>query len=278
MKTTYHKIKALYSKMGCAEKKIADWLINQQSEILSLSISEFAEICDCSEATVVRFARRLSFSGYQELKLTLASESSNKNINPIITKNDSCYEVFEKVTSDIYYTFELTKQSLNPESLEHAANAIINARHIAIFGLGNSSAVALDAQHKFLRAGCNVVSYSDNHMQSISASHLKPGDVALGISHSGSSIDIVEALKISREYGAKTICITNQGKSPIVSQSDIVLTTSAEETKYSILALNSRITQLAIIDSIYFYMVSQKEKESLNAIKRTEHSLTNKKY
>ena len=89
------------------------------------------------------------------------------------------------------------------------------AGNIAIFGLGNSAPIALDAAHKLSRAGLNANAYSDNHMQAIIASHLKPGDAAIGISHSGSSKDIIEALRIARENGAATISVTNIGKSPI---------------------------------------------------------------
>ena len=100
---------------------------------------------------------------------------------------------------------------------------IMEANRIAIFGLGNSAAIAMDAQHKFQRAGINEAAYSDNHMQAIVASHLTKDDVAIGISHSGSSIDIVEALKIAQESGATTISITNFGKSPIDQYSDSIV-------------------------------------------------------
>ena len=58
-------------------------------------------------------------------------------------------------------------------------------------------------------------------MQVISASQLKEGDTTIAISHSGSSKDIVDALKISQEHGASTIAITNCGKSPILKHADI---------------------------------------------------------
>ena len=115
-------------------------------------------------------------------------------------------------------------------------------------------------------------------MQVIAASHLGENDIAIGISHSGSSKDIVEALKIAKEHNALTIAITNSGKSPILKQSDIVLSTSSEETKYNILALSSRIAQLVIVDTIYFYIVYNHSEDALESIRETEHSLLTKKY
>lgn len=272
------KIKMMYDEMGKAEKQIADWIEENPGKIISLSIVELAEQCKCSEATIVRFSKRLGLSGYQELKISLAAENGGSPVSTNISEEDTPYQIYEKVCNDIYLSLEKTKKSLLPESLLLAANTICKAQKIVIFGLGNSASVAMDASHKFMRAGLNCVAYSDNHMQVIAASHLKEGSVAIGISHSGSSKDIVDALKIAKEHGATTIAITNNGKSPILKHSDIVLSTSADETRYNILALNSRIAQLAIIDTLYFYVVYNSSEEAFKSISDTEHSLLSKKY
>ena len=184
-----------------------------------------------------------------------------------MTREDSCAELFTKACGNIYSSLEHTKKVLNGIMLEEAAQRIMAAGRIALFGLGNSAAVAMDAQHKFLRAGLDAAAY-----------HLKAGDVAVGISHSGSSIDVVEALRLAREAGALTICITNLGKSPIIKQSDLVLNTASEETRYTILGMNSRIAQLAIIDTIYAYLILHRDKDAIAAIQSTERALQGKKY
>ncbi|MBP5428697.1 MAG: MurR/RpiR family transcriptional regulator [Clostridia bacterium] len=271
------KIKMLYNTLGTAEKKIADWIEQNPGKIISLSIVELAEQCKCSEATIVRFSRKIGLEGYQDLKISLASESKT-TVSTTITAQDSAAEMFDKVCNEIYCSLELTKKALDPAALSAAAAAICSAGKIAVFGLGNSASVALDASHKFIRAGLNSTACSDNHMQMIVASHLGEGDVAIGVSHSGSSKDIVEALKVAREHGAKTVAITNVGKSPINKVSDVVLHTSSPETSYSILALNSRIAQLAIIDTLYYYVVFNLSDKAVESIKETERALQSKKY
>ena len=95
--------------MGNAEKNIADWITQNPGKIISLSIVELAEKCHCSEATVVRFSKRLGLSGYQELKISLAAEGGGSAVNTHITANDSAYEMYEKVCNDIYLALDLTK-------------------------------------------------------------------------------------------------------------------------------------------------------------------------
>ncbi len=278
MDKTTLKMTVLYKDMGKAEKRVADWLIANPGEILPLSIIDLAEKCGCSEATIVRFAKRLGFSGYQELKISLAQETNTSTVSTNISEDDTVEEIYDKVCNDIYCALEGTKNVLDKKALGVACEKIIAAKRIVIFGLGNSASIAMDAGHKLLRAGCNAYAYSDNHMQVIAASHLGCEDVAIAISHSGSSKDIVEALKLAGQNGATTIAITNHGKSPIQKVSDVVLYTASDETKHNILALNSRIAQLSIINAIYFYLVFHQSETALQSIKDTERSLLSKKY
>ena len=114
-------------------------------------------------------------------------------------------------------------------------------------------------------------------MQALVASHASKDTLAIGISHSGSSKDIIYALKVCRENGATTVSLTNYGKSPIYRVSDYVLNTVSDETNYTILGLNSRISQLAIIDTIYSYLVLHLQ-DAKNEIQKTEKALQSKKY
>ena len=279
MESIIHKIRGLYSSMGPAEKKIADYILADTQGIIGYSVTELAEKCGCGDATVVRFSRRIGFDGFQALKIGIAGEiGSTSSIGTEIKKDDSCFEIFKKRITDISLSLQSTENVLDEQTLEKAAKIIMNARRIAVFGLGNSAAIAIDAAHKFLRLGLDAQCCTDNHMQAIIASHLDRKSVAIGISHSGSSKDIVDALRLSKIGGATTICVTNFGSSPIVEASDISIFTKSEETKHSILGMSSRIAQLTIFDAIYTYIVIHSDKEAVQAIYNTEFALQNKKY
>ena len=270
-------IKIAYDNLSKAEKRIADYIMNDPAGLIPLSISELAARCNSSEATIVRFSRRLGYSGYQQLKISLAKEENVRGLNENISSDDSVLDIYKKLCDLVYCSLEKTASALNAQALANVCELLMRADCIYIFGLGNSAAVAADAAHKFLRLGLNAYSYSDTHLQAIAASHLRENCVAIGISHSGSSKDIVDALKISRENGAKTIAITNEGKSPVDKVSDYILHTAADETAYTILGLNSRISQLTIIDAIYSYLVCHLPGAKAE-IEKTEGSLLNKKY
>ena len=278
MESTLHKIRTNYNKLGPSEKKIADYILKNEQEVTSLPINELAALSGSTAATIVRFSRRLGFKGFTDLRIGLAGEMiSTSSINSKITKNDSCFEIFNKRINDISVSLWNTESVLDAEQLGLAAKTIMKANRIVIFGLGNSAAIAQDAAHKFLRLGLNAQACTDNHLQAIIASHLDRNSVSIGISHSGASTDIIDALQLSKIGSATTICITNYANSPIVNNSDICLFTKSDETSHSILAMSSRIAQLAIFDAIYTYIVLHADKASINAIYNTEAALKSKK-
>lgn len=278
MESIHHKITLLYKDMGPAEKRIADFLLQHTQDIVGTSISELAAYCGCGDATVVRFSRKLGFDGYQGLKIGIATElGAASTISSEISREDTCFQIFQKRVHDISTALNYTESVLDPLKLEQAAKAVMKAKRIVIFGLGNSAAIAQDAAHKFLRLGLDAQACSDNHLQAIIASHLNRDCVAIGISHSGASTDIIEAMQLARVGNATTICITNVGESPLAREADIVLFTKSDETRHSILAMSSRIAQLTIFDAIYTYIVLNADKAAVQAIYNTETALKNKK-
>ena len=255
MNTVSFSIKILLPHLGFAEQKVANFILENPKALIPLSITELAKTCETSEATVTRFSKKLGYDGFQQMKLAIAQESGIRPVRNDISSIESPIDIFVKMCDDIYYSLEKTTKAINPDSLQKACEALLGAEKILIFGLGNSAAIALDAEHKFLRLGLNAKSYTDNHMQMIAASHTNNSCVAIAISHSGSSKDVVQALKECKDNGAITISLTNHGKSPIYRASTYVLNTVSNETSYTILGLNSRIAQLAIIDTLYSYLV-----------------------
>lgn len=277
---TIIKIESLFDKLSKSDKKICKYILENINSIIHLSITEVAEHTKTSEATVVRICKKLGYRGFQDFKISLAQEISTplEAIFSAASETDTCYDIYKKEIESITSTLQLTKAILNKDSLESAAEAIKASNRTMIYGVGNSAAIALDFSHKMSRAGINCISYSDSHLQTITATGLKEGDVAIGISHSGSSRDVVEALQLAKKNGAKTISITSYGSSPITKTSDIILFTSSEEVKHRIIGLSSRFAQLAIIDSIYIYISLKDSEGAFARMNRIDKELQSKKY
>ena len=129
--------------------------------------------------------------------------------------------------------------------------------------------MAQDLHQKLHRIGLLSSVWPDTHAALTSAALLGPGDVAIGISHTGTTIDTVEALRVAEAGGATTIAITNVRVSPLTAQARHVLTTAARETTFRSGAMASRIAQLAVVDCLFVGVAQRSYDRTLSALERT---------
>jgi DNA-binding MurR/RpiR family transcriptional regulator len=151
--------------------------------------------------------------------------------------------------------------------------AIANAGRVDVYGVGASAFVAADLQQKLHRIGRVSFAWNDTHIMLTSAAVLRPGDVAVAISHTGSTTDTVEALRTAREHGATTIALTNYPTSPVTEVADLVLTTAARETTFRSGATSSRIAQLTVIDCLFIGVAQRRLGDSLKALDSTRDAV-----
>lgn len=272
-------IRSNYGKFSAKEKQIADYILANPKQIIHNTINQVSEDLGIADSTVFRFCKRIGFKGYQAFKIALAAEivTPMKDIHEKINDGDSIATVSEKVFRSNMKTLEDTLHILDGNALVQAVYAILQAEKVEFFGNGGSALVALDAYHKFIRSGLHVNSNLDSHMQLMSASQLTRKDMAVLISHSGSTKDLLDVLQVIKENDVPTISITNFAKSPLTKEVDISLYTVAEETDFRSEALSSRIAQLSIVDALYTNVMIAKKEEGKDAISHMRKAISLKR-
>ncbi|MGE7078977.1 MurR/RpiR family transcriptional regulator, partial [Staphylococcus capitis] len=145
-----------------------------------------------------------------------------------------------------------TAAGLDPGQVEAAVAAVAAARRIDVYGVGASNLVAQDLAQKLLRIGLIAHAHADPHLAITNATQLHSGDVALAITHSGRTTDVIEPLRAAFERGATTIAITGRPDGEIAQYADLVLTTStARESELRPAAMSSRTSQLLVVDCLF---------------------------
>lgn len=250
------KIRSLIPELSKSEALVAEYISSCPDEVINLSVSALADCCGVSEPTVIRACRNIGFSGYQAMKIALIQSASApiQCAGEEVTAEDSMQSTIVKVFGAANDAVTLTRENINVTDMENAAMALLGARRIFIFGVGGSAAVASDVQHKFSRLGLDANAYCDLNLQAIVAAFAGKDDVVFSISHSGSSKAVVDNTKIAKSNGATVISLSSLGKSPLTELADISLYTAANETRYRIVAISSRIAELTVIDTLYSYM------------------------
>lgn len=259
-----------------SEQKIADFILADPEQIVTMTISELGEMSHTSGAAVTRLCKSLKLKGFQELKLRIngdigrKTELTNRDIQP----NEPVSTTIQKVTEHAVHTLLETGELLDSEQLEKAVEAIVNAKNIHFFGVGASSIAAIDAQQKFLRIHKASTASTDLHMGATIVANVDAHDVVVGISFSGATFEVEKILELANEKGATTISLTKFGQSPISQISKIQLYTSpTREANFRSGATSSRLAQLHVMDILFMSVASKQYETTITYLDATREAI-----
>jgi DNA-binding MurR/RpiR family transcriptional regulator len=271
------RLRAIRPSLTPAEERVAEVVLADARRSAGLTISGLATAARTSETTVLRFCRRLGLPGYPQLRLALAEESAQPRTRSgsgtDINAGDSIDDIIAKVAFADASAVEDTAHQLDRVALASAAAAIATAGRVDIYGMGASAIVGTDLQQKLHRIGVIAFAWNDPHIALTSAALLRKGDVAVGISHSGTTTETIEALDAAGHTGATTIALTNFPLSRLASGADLVLTTSARETNLRSGATASRIAALTIVDCLYLAVAQRDLGRARKAVAETRRAV-----
>ena len=274
------QIQKKYAGMSAVEKRIADVILNDPIQVTNMTIAHLAAKASVSEGSVVNFADRLGVRGFSALKIRLARESESFVDFSFgsVSAHDSPWSALQKVAGNAVDAFQRTSRNLDAQALQTAADHLMAVRRIDIYGAGDSALMAQDAYFHFMRIGLPAYAVTDYLTFQIAASQLDEGCVALALSHSGQTMEIVDAMDIARRQKAKTICITSYGDSVLARLCGTVLVTTSSEAELHEEAAISRLAHLLVLDSLCAYISAQRGPEAVKRMDRVSAQLSRHRY
>lgn len=261
-------------------RAVAEFILNSPQETINLTITELATRVGVSEASIVRFSKSLGYSGFHALKIRLAEDivSPMLIVHEDLMPDDTPATAVQKAMTVGLRSLEDTMRILDLSALEIAIEALSNARQIVLFASGNSIPIAMDFDFRLTKIGMQSRFSIDPTMQEMYAALLSPEDVAVGISHTGSSIDTVHALELAKQHGARTVCITNHSDSPLTRHGDFCLFTAVRVSHFREERLDSSLAMLAMTEALYVGICIKRSDAMLQAVSKTIRATEHRKY
>ena len=232
-----------------SDAKVARFVLAEPARLLECTVAEVAELADVSQPTVIRFCVALGFSGFQEFKIRLAQGLGlgTSAAHSVIADSDTLAGVAGKIFEYTLTSLDWARRHLQIDQLERAVDELARARSIEFFGFGASGIVALDGQQKFPLFGIPCLANSDTHQQLMAASMMRPGDVAVFISNTGRTLQLLEPARIARQSGATVIGLVGS-LGPISALCDVTLVVETLDNTNVFTPTTSRIAALVMID------------------------------
>lgn len=247
-KSVLEVIKENYGKIYTAERKVASYVLAHPTETININVAQLARRSGVSDATVIRMCHHLGYEGYYQLRLSLAKD---------VGRNAPDDEGVQKQPNAIQFLFNKYAQKLldvgeciNGEAVRSSVELIKQANEIYIIGVGNTMPLVLYMGFRLGRLGIRCIydvapEYFMNHINLAT-----DGDIVIAISHSGSSKQIIQGMKLAKEKGLKMIAITSSLQSPVYELADYSLLSAGYEESFNCYKSYAHLSETAVIDAL----------------------------
>ncbi len=247
--------------MPSVGKRIGLFILADPQRVTQMTLRMLASEVGVAEGSIMNFTTKLGFDGYTSLKLAIARSLAQGEalIYESVTPGDSARDVMRKMRDNAQDALRATCESVTDEELMRAVELILGAKkRIEVYGIGSSAMIAEDAAFRFMKLGLPAGVVKDSYIGSVSALMMDADCLALAVSYTGRTHDLIKTVSIAKSKGAKTMCITCYADSPLAKLCDLSLIAVSGEAIVNKLSTVSRIAQMLLIDTLCEYISSKR--------------------
>ncbi|HCK03083.1 MAG TPA: MurR/RpiR family transcriptional regulator [Serratia grimesii] len=264
------RITERFIELSSAEKRIAQFILDDTQAVIALPIAELARQASVSQASITRFAKMLGCKDVRDLKVKLAQSLA---VGQRFIHEEPDLEGIQGIYETIINVLNVNRRAIDEPALAKAVGWLSDARQIVAIGMGGGSTIcAAEVQHRLFRLGLPVTAQSDGLLVRMMAAAVAKHDVVVALSLGGYTQDVVESAAIARQYGAKVVAITPAG-TPLAAQADALLPLVVHENDYIYKPSTSRYAMLAMVDVLATSLAVANKRQSRDRLRRIKLAL-----
>jgi len=218
-----------YNRLTKSEKRIADYMRQNQDEAAFLSAGEIAGRLDLSEATMVRFARTMGFDSYPTLRVALQEKyrrlvTHSARLRSRLGDLSEAGDIFEQlVASEIYFLTE-SLQTLDRDAFHAAVELLRTHQRVFVFGLGPSISLVDLLEIRLTRSARHVIPLNTSGREMLEPMLLmNSSDLLVAIGFFNVTPNLQMVLEYANQHKTPVILVTDTLGPMVGDKADVVL-------------------------------------------------------
>ncbi|WP_226619667.1 MurR/RpiR family transcriptional regulator [Cytobacillus firmus] len=264
-----HSIACSMEKFTISESDLAKYIIENPDEISQMSINQIAKKIHISPATITRFCQKISFTGFNEFKHELKRYIDLTN-KPTVSSDIKEIDYFSNLYQNHLEIIETTFRKMTYFDIQQAVSLLTEAEKVHVYGIGNSGIAAQEFKWKFFRIGIQVESITDPHQAVMDAALSSDRSLVIGISVSGNTKEIIDAVKIAKKQGASVLAITSEKTSELSRLADLSLLVMSKSSMHMGQNISPTLPLFLLFDLLYTELVA---KDYINRVQIRDKTL-----
>lgn len=255
------RIEGMKNELSRAELNLFQYIKENSEKVPSMTAKQLATATKISAPTVVRFAKKVGYRSFTDLKIQLSAESqqsTTKQGYADVAPNEPLESLKEKLSHNAQVTMQETITLMNDTLLMEAVKVLKKKERLFVAGVGASELIARDIQQKWSRIGKPVHLINDYNLLIPQLVNNKKDAVLWLVSNSGHTPEIVSFAEVARDLGIPVITLTRFGSNPLAKIADISLQVSrSKEANQRSAATNSILAHFLAVEILFYLYISR---------------------
>ncbi|WP_262315888.1 MurR/RpiR family transcriptional regulator [Lacticaseibacillus parakribbianus] len=237
------------------ESAVYTYINQHQASVEKMTIRELAEKAHVSTTTILRFANKMGFEGYSELRYALKQHRAKLAAAQPQTGYDISIpvaEFFESVNSPDF-----------TQLIDRALTHIQPAPMVLLCGIGTGQALAEYGARYWSNVGKFSLAITDTDYPFPVQNPVLQDTVMIALSVSGESQQVIEMASRAQQNGVFVIALTNRSDSTLAHMSDLVLAYYMPEIKHGDLNLTTQVPIIYLIELLAHKLADAQAAETL---------------
>lgn len=248
--TLMARIDGMSNQFTKTDWKIVQYIKKHTTKFIELSAQELAREIGTSDASIIRFAQKVGYSGLNELKYTMQKEL-DKNTS---SANHSDYS---SLLNDNKLMLDSLFNLTNPTDICHAREMMLKANRIFIVGLDFNKNVAEIIAHKFMMLGLTIQALTNYDTLKLYQSLSGEDDLFITITLSGNHKQLSSILSDFKKNGSRIILISNYEKSLCATYANLTLLVPKTDLLHSSNTISREILILVLFDMLFHNFLTE---------------------
>ncbi|MCU0156364.1 MurR/RpiR family transcriptional regulator [Bacillus safensis] len=274
-----HKLQHKVSGLTEAQRRIADYIVQNPMEVAFLTVDKLASKVGTSTATIMRFSAAVGYSGFSELQKELQSNMKHKaapqtrleaNLKHS-NKSKLLHNHVELQFQNIQYALD----NITEETFQHIVEKIASSRQVLCTSVRSGRPVG-----EYLSLGINRLLGNSQYIDADKSDwvddlvHFQSDDFIIAVSYPRYAKRMKDLLEAAKLYGVEVLLITDSYSSPLTKYAQYVLPCSSA----SVGSHNSVVSAIFIVDYILSALAINDPDRTKPRLDQINHMLTKMSY
>ncbi len=266
------RIRSKSGEFSKGQRAIARYIQEHPDRVAFMTASKLGATVGVSESTVVRFATEIGYSGYpalqQAMQEMIRSKLTSVQRLEMTSRNIRQDKLLDAVLDQDIDILKRTKENIDREAFNRAADALVGARKVYVLGAGSSLALATFLAH-YLRLIFDTVQLVEATSEATILQQIiraGEGDAVIAISFPRYSKKAAKTLRYASDRGLVTVAITDSPLSPLAEHAAHLLLARSDMVSF----VDSLVGPQSVINALIVSVAIRKKQEVADTLQKIE--------